>query len=79
MPRVLLFGPARDVAGGATRTDLAGATVKELLADGSARYGPVFADLCHHAQVWVNGEPADETTAVGDADEVALLPPVSGG
>jgi len=27
----------------------------------------------------VNGEPATETTAVGDLDEVAVLPPVSGG
>jgi len=31
------------------------------------------------ARVWVNGEPADATTTVGDTDEVAVLPPVSGG
>jgi molybdopterin converting factor small subunit len=27
----------------------------------------------------VNGEAADHTTSVGDDDEVAVLPPVSGG
>ena len=79
MPTVLLFGPARDVAGGAPRADLAGSTVKDVLADGSARFGPAFAALCGRAKVWVNGEPADEGTPVGSADEVAILPPVSGG
>lgn len=79
MPVVLLFGPARDVAGGAPRADLHGSTVKEVLADGSARFGPGFADLCRRAQVWVNGEPADDATEVGPDDEVAVLPPVSGG
>jgi molybdopterin converting factor small subunit len=29
--------------------------------------------------VWVNGESADGTSAVTDTDEVAILPPVSGG
>lgn len=29
--------------------------------------------------IWVNGEPADGATAVGADDEVAVLPPVSGG
>jgi sulfur-carrier protein len=30
-------------------------------------------------KVWVNGEPATSTDPVGDRDEVAVLPPVSGG
>jgi molybdopterin converting factor small subunit len=29
--------------------------------------------------VWVNGEAAEQNTEVADDDEVALLPPVSGG
>jgi len=29
--------------------------------------------------VWVNGEPAEPDVPVGETDEVALLPPVSGG
>jgi molybdopterin converting factor small subunit len=31
------------------------------------------------SQVWVNGNPATGTTEVGPNDEVAVLPPVSGG
>jgi molybdopterin converting factor small subunit len=30
-------------------------------------------------RVWRNGEPADRSEPVGEADEVAVLPPVSGG
>ena len=38
-----------------------------------------FAAVLGTAAVWVNGEPADRTTPVGERDEVAVLPPVSGG
>jgi molybdopterin converting factor small subunit len=31
------------------------------------------------SQVWVNGRPAAGTTEVGTNDELAVLPPVSGG
>ena len=31
------------------------------------------------SQVWRNGEPCDEADLVGPGDEVAVLPPVSGG
>ncbi|MGH9087802.1 MAG: MoaD/ThiS family protein [Acidimicrobiales bacterium] len=79
MPRVLLFGPARDLAGGAARTDLDGTTVGEVVAAGAARFGPAFADLCERSQVWVNGDPAAAADAVAPADEIAVLPPVSGG
>ena len=38
-----------------------------------------FAAVLAHARVWVNGQPAEPATPVGDEDVVAVLPPVSGG
>jgi molybdopterin converting factor small subunit len=31
------------------------------------------------SRVWVNGDEAEPDTPVGDDDEVAVIPPVSGG
>jgi sulfur-carrier protein len=73
-----LFAQARQAAG-TGRDEVAGATVDEILAEARARYGPVFADVLEASRVWVNGEPAEGSDPVGAADEVAVLPPVSGG
>ena len=43
------------------------------------RFGDDFAAQLQSCRIWVNGEPALESDPVGDADEVAVLPPVSGG
>ena len=56
-----------------------GETVGEVLANASATYGEEFESLIPVCRVWVNGEAADAATEVRDGDEVALLPPVSGG
>jgi hypothetical protein len=42
-------------------------------------FGPAFASVLATATVWCNGEQARATDPVRDADEVAVLPPVSGG
>ena len=44
-------------------------------------YGSTFAAVLRNRRVWVNGdEPADgRATRLADGDEVAVLPPVSGG
>ena len=78
MANLRLFAAARDAAG-TSRDNIAGATVGAVLDEASARYGRRFADVLAKSRVWVNGEPADRATAVGDHDEVAVLPPVSGG
>jgi sulfur-carrier protein len=73
-----LFASARQAAGtGADRFD--GATVGDVIAAAVAKFGPGFAAVVPNCRVWVNGEPAESSVAVTDADEVALLPPVSGG
>jgi molybdopterin converting factor small subunit len=73
-----LFAQAREAAG-TGRDVVAGATVDEVLTAARARYAASFADLLPNCRVWVNGEPAHGDDPVGDDDEVAVLPPVSGG
>ena len=78
MATLRLFASAREAAGRA-RDDVPGATVADVLAEATARYGELFAALLPTCKVWVNGEPADAGTPVHASDEVAVLPPVSGG
>jgi molybdopterin synthase sulfur carrier subunit len=73
-----MFAQAREAAGTA-RDDLPGATVAEVLDAAVGRYGDGFARVLATSKVWVNGEPAERSHPVGAADEVAVLPPVSGG
>ena len=73
-----LFAAARTAAG--TARDLVpGETVAEILASASERYGDDFVAVLPSCAVWLNGEPAAGADPVADADEVAVLPPVSGG
>ncbi len=78
MARLLLLGPAREAAGTREAT-LEGATVSAVLEAARARFGESFAAVLATSQVWVNGEPADPELPVAPYDEVAVLPPVSGG
>ena len=78
MPRVLFFGPAAE-ATGTRQAEVPGSSVAEVVASAVARYGDPLAELLPTCRVWVNGEPADDGAAVRHDDEVAVLPPVSGG
>jgi molybdopterin converting factor small subunit len=55
--------------------------VAAVLTAATTRYGDDFAAVLETARVWVNGdEPADgPATQLHANDEVAVLPPVSGG
>ena len=64
---------------GPAATELPGATVGDVLGAARHRFGPGFADVLATCRIWVNGDPAVESTTVGPGDEVAVLPPVSGG
>ena len=66
-----LFAAARTAAG-AARDVLPGETVAAVLDAAVARYGDEFAAVLPTCAVWVNGEPADPATPVGDADEVGV-------
>ncbi|CAN5791555.1 hypothetical protein BH24ACT5_BH24ACT5_10920 [soil metagenome] len=73
-----MFAAARTAAGRG-HDDVPGPTVAEVLAAAVGRYGPGFADVLPTCRIWVNGDPADDDTIVTSTDEVAVLPPVSGG
>lgn len=73
-----LFASAREAAG-VGRDVVAGDTVGAVLAEADERYGPGFVAVRQRCRVWVNGAPAELDAPVGDDDEVAVLPPVSGG
>jgi MoaD family protein len=78
MARVKLFASARQAAGTSSE-EIAGRTVDEVLQTAAERFGSEFVAVMKTCRVWLNGEEVVGTTAVGDADEVAILPPVSGG
>lgn len=78
MARLRLFAQAREAAG-AKEWSAPATTVGDLLDAAVGAFGPEFARVLPHCRVWVDGEPADRTTPVGDSQEVAVLPPVSGG
>jgi molybdopterin synthase sulfur carrier subunit len=78
MATLRLFAAAREAAG-TGRATFSGATVADVLAGAVGQYGPSFEAVLASCKVWVNGDPADPATHVGPADEVAVLPPVSGG
>lgn len=78
MARLRLFAAAREAAGTGTDT-IDGASVGDVLAGARARYGADFGAVLDGSKVWLNGEPAQPDHPVTDTDEVAVLPPVSGG
>lgn len=78
MARLRLFANLREAAGTAS-DEVPGATVGDVLDGAADRYGTLFSQGLATAKVWVNGEPAQRDTPISDRDEVALIPPVSGG
>ena len=78
MPTLRLFATVR-VAAGTGRDTIEGETVEAVLENASAKYGDEFSSLIPICRIWVNGQAAEAEASVGPGDEVALLPPVSGG
>lgn len=82
--RVLLFGHYRDAVptgsvGGAFALDLPeGAAVADA-ADALARTDARLSDLLARTRQAVNADFAPADTVLRDGDEVAFLPPMSGG
>lgn len=82
MARVKLFAALRDLAG-VSSDDIPAGTVGQLIDEAVARFGESFARSLKYAKVAVNGilisELQGSETTLEPDDEVAFLPPVSGG
>jgi MoaD family protein len=75
---VRLFAALRELAG-AGSLEASGRTAGEIADTLGDTYGERFMKIAEVSTFVVNGERADRATVVADGDEVAILPPVSGG
>ena len=75
---VRVFAALRELAGTGS-IDAEGRTAGEVADAIAAEHGERFAKIVAVSTFVVNGERADRGTPVADGDEVAILPPVSGG
>ncbi len=76
---ILAFGAAKEILGGASATLRAGEavtaeTIRVMLVQQYPRL-----ELLKSFMIAVNGEYADAGTIIKQGDEVAIIPPVSGG
>ncbi|MEZ5342876.1 MAG: MoaD/ThiS family protein [Acidimicrobiales bacterium] len=81
MVTLRLFAQAREAAGtNRLQFDEAQvATVGDVIDQAILSVGGDFSTVVGMCRIWRNGEQAERTDAVATGDEVALLPPVSGG
>lgn len=75
---VRYFAAAREAAGTASERLVAG-TVQGVLDAAVSRHGPGLAAVLGMSRVWVDGEPTPLEKVLAGGEEVAILPPVSGG
>jgi molybdopterin converting factor small subunit len=76
--RLRLFGPAREAAG-LSSIELPGRSVSAVIAAAEEKFGEPFSRVVAVSSIWVNGDAAGPEALVNDLDEVAVIPPVSGG
>ncbi len=79
MIRVRLFAALREIAGASEVSDVAGRTVGDIVDALGSRFGKRFTLIATASSFVVNEDRATRATPVADGDEVAILPPVSGG
>jgi MoaD family protein len=76
--QVRVFAALRELAG-TSRLEASGRTVGEVSDSLAAAHGERFAQIAAVSTFVVNGGRATRETVLADGDEVAILPPVSGG
>jgi molybdopterin converting factor subunit 1 len=75
---VRLFAALRELAG-TSALETSGRTVGEISDALASEHGERFAQIAAVSSFVVNGDRASRDTVIADGDEVAILPPVSGG
>lgn len=73
-----LFAQAREAAG-TSSIELDGSSVGDVVQAASAMFGANFDQVVATSKLWLNGEPTESGAPVVATDEVAVLPPISGG
>lgn len=73
-----LFAGLRELAG-AREVEVEARTVDDVVRGLTERYGPRFGEIARTGSVVVDGERAEPAQPLSGGEEVALLPPVSGG
>ena len=53
--------------------------MRDVLDQACVAYGTNFSAVLNASRVWLNGEAVEGDQSIVDGDEVAVLPPVSGG
>lgn len=80
--RVLLFASLREAAGSGA-VEISASNVQELVNKACEKFGVEFASVCERAVAAIDGETLPRSqwhsTLLTGTEEVALLPPVSGG
>lgn len=76
--RVRLFAALREIAG-APNVEAEGDTVGDVIDALAARYGGRFDAIARAGSAVVDAERAEPSRSLTGGEEVALLPPVSGG
>ena len=78
MVTLRLFASIREIAG-TNQLDIDARTVGQAIEFAIEKFGSDFAAALPACRIWVNGIPVNEDDKVSDGDEIAILPPVSGG
>ncbi len=78
MVTVKFFAGAREAAG-ASNMVVEANSVQEAIDAVIALRGDAMARMIAISKIWLNGEPAEHGALVSPEDEIAVLPPVSGG
>ena len=85
MARVMLRAPLSELCGGRLH-EIDGATVRDVLAELECAHPPIAGwvldeqgRIREHVNVFVNGTAGDEGTQVGEADQLHVLPAITGG